>query len=563
MKKVLTVLFVLFSIFILASLFLSYFQQDEWHSFGVLQSYGKSIYLNSSDNYLDFFYGRPGSRLIMMSLFEFFQTNAYAFGIFSAGVHILNSTLVFLVALKLSKNRTISYIAAFFFLINSVASQSYMWFGTMASSLPSVTFSLFSIYFYIDFLRSRELKHVLLSLIFLFTSFMFKEGGYALFITFPIIWFLYTDKKSLKKFLKENFPILALGVLNTWIFVNDFLFIPGERANYIASSQSGLIKLLGHLVSYPLEGFSQIFTPAPLIFGIARQATRFFFPLLTPDTPDFDLFYTTRAAEAVSLLATFVLAAFIIVLYRGFKKNISSIYLKTLITSLALTIFSFIPFVILDKSDAYLDSRYYYPSLLGASIFLGTFLLVIFENLREKSLKKIALTLLILFFAYHALSLGRDLLSQTEVSQERIKIVRTITDTVPSLKDKTVFYVSGDSGGYYALPELKVPFQSGLGQMLMVIYDDPEIHPFFKEETLLKTLDGGFLYDTIAQGYRESGKRGFGYFTDKDKLEDTILKFNIDISESVFAFYYRSDSKTLVNITNDFRKQIEEDLNQR
>ena len=157
MKKVLTVLFVLFSIFILASLFLSYFQQDEWHSFGVLQSYGKSIYLNSSDNYLDFLYGRPGSRLIMMSLFEFFQTNAYAFGIFSAGVHILNSTLVFLVALKLSKNRTISYIAAFFFLINSVASQSYMWFGTMASSLPSVTFSLFSIYFYTKRIRSKKI----------------------------------------------------------------------------------------------------------------------------------------------------------------------------------------------------------------------------------------------------------------------------------------------------------------------------------------------------------------------------------------------------------------------
>src|SRR3989339_743963 len=99
------------SLLILIALFLSYFQQDEWHSFGVLQAYGKSICLGSGDSLLDFIYGRVGSRFIMMTLFELFHTNAYAFGIFSAFVHILNSILIFVVTLKLTRNKNISYIA--------------------------------------------------------------------------------------------------------------------------------------------------------------------------------------------------------------------------------------------------------------------------------------------------------------------------------------------------------------------------------------------------------------------------------------------------------------------
>ena len=123
------------------------------------------------------------------------------------------------------------------------------------------------------------------------------------------------------------------------------------------------------------------------------------------------------------------------------------------------------------------------------------------------------------------------------------------------LSGKTVFYVDGDSGGYYALPELKVPFQSGLGQVLMVSYSDSRVSELFKESSLQKTLDAGFLYDTVAQGYKEKSGVGFGYFWDKNELMKTIKKYNIPVS-SVYGFYYLSDSKALQNITSDLRKEI-------
>lgn len=81
--------------------------------------------------------------------------------------------------------------------------------------------------------------------------------------------------------------------------------------------------------------------------------------------------------------------------------------------------------------------------------------------------------------------------------------------------------------------------------MLVVYGEKGQVDPeLFKEETLLETLDTGFLYDTLAQGYKETKKQGFGYFYQRAKLEEALEDGRFDKSD-VVSLYYNSDTKTV------------------
>lgn len=542
MKKLLS-LFLIPAFFISICLLFSYFQQDEWHSFGTIQAYGVR-YISLDKNFLNLiFFDRAGARVIMYLLFNLFHANALPFGLFSAAFHILNSLLVAAIAYKLTNKKNIAFLSSTFFLVNSVASQAYSWFGTAAGTLPSITFSLLSILFYLKFLERKKYSSAILSLIFIFIALLFKESAYSLFLIYPILWFLSTKKKSAALFIKENFMFILYGAFETFVFAQSILYIPGSRVNYVAASGNGFLSLIKHAVFYPIEGIGQIFFPPQFVYSTAGLFVHLFLPKIMPETSEFDIAYSTTMADLVSLLFVVLIAIFTFISYRRFKKNISRPYLMALVSSFSFLVLSFLPFVVINKSDAYLDSRYYYPSLVGASIFFSTLAVILIEH--TKKYRKLVIGVIVFIFVSHFISLANDLINQVIVSQERINIVSSIKKEVPHLKNRQIFFVDGNSGGYYALPELKVPFQSGLGQVLMTVYGDPKISVLFKEQTLQKTLDGGFLYDTVAQGYKEANGMGFGYYYDKDLLNKEINLGKFSKSDVVF-FFYDSDSKKII-----------------
>lgn len=539
------------SILLVVSIFwtlpVSFFQQDEWHSFGVIQSYGLEYITLGKPLWISLLSDRIGARFIMYALFGFFGVNSIPYGSFSLLIHFLNSFLLFKLTCRATGNKIIGAISAVFFLINSVSDQAYSWFGTMAGSAISVTFILLSLIFYFDFLTKRKYLYNLFSIIFLWISFLFKEVGYFIFIAYPILWLIYTKDKRIKLFIKDNLLVLIYGCVMTVFFVQSVLFIPGVRANYIAPQNSGFVKIINHIVSYPLEGISQIILPPPIIFNLAKHTTILVDKSLQPDTPTFDLFYTTKMAEYVSIAMSILLIIGLLLIYKKFIKKTNDNIRLLFLASVFLLVFSFLPYVVIDKFDAYLDSRYYYASLIGASTVLGITIYSLFKFIKNNGGRLAIASLFVILYLYHGVVLTGNLYRQFTISRDRVNILNQISKIAPVLPKKAIFFITGDSSGFYALPELKVPFQSGLGQILMTVYasKNPAYPILFKEKSFWETADAGFLYDTLAQGYREVGNNGFGYYYERRALEEGLNKklFN---KESVISLFYNSEKKKII-----------------
>lgn len=553
MKKNILILLsiILISLLTFKDLFGTYFQQDEWHAFGVILAEGWGyVSLSQSPFQLLFSGDRVGARFLMHFLFSNFGLNIIPYFFLSLGLHFLNSFLVYKLAYVLLKDKKIAYIALLFFLFNGTSSQVYTWLGTFAGSVPNMTFLLFSLYAYFKFLFDKNKLFIYLSLILLWFSFLFKETGFFFLILYPVIHFIYT--KNVFKTLKVNIQFILYGIFLVVLRINEILAPKGGSQNYLIGTSS-LGNVFLNAVSYPLQGFSQLIFPPNVIYPLSKLISSVFPFGIAPDMPGFDLFYQITVAPAVSLAITII---FLLVIYKIVRNDLNKKYASVIIFCLVFIFLSFVPYLIIQKGGAYLEPRYYYVSSLGSSILLGVILIAGLYS-RRTFLRRITVTFFFVLAVINIVSIREEIIFQKDAALERKYIINTIQENVPNLPDRVVFYMSGDSQGYYGLDDLRVPFQSGLGQTLLVTYSyNNKITPkFLHEDSILKTQGEGFLYGILDQSYKEIDGRGFGYFWDEDKLKETIRRNNIN-SNDVFSFYYYNDTRTLKNITEEVKKTL-------
>lgn len=526
-------------------LFIQYFQQDEWHAFGLIISYGAK-YITIDKSLLELLLGdRIGARIITFNLFNSFGINPFPFGALALILHLANMILLFLLTLKLTKQSFIAILASLFFLINETSNEAYSWFGTMAGSSTSLFFFLISILFLLQFLDEKKYKYNLLSALFLWVSFLFKEIAAFAFILYPIIFLTYRKNEyRLGKLLKTFIPFIVIGVVMLSYFAKTVIFIPGDRASYINTGGSLISSLLIHSLQYPLEGIIQTIIPNSLLFSISPFLTKINNPQLSHDSLDFLIASQNKNAEITIwlLLITAVILSLIFIVKKWHHIDIFS--KRSLIVSLAIGLLSFLPYVVINRSFSYLDSRYYYAASFGMSVFLATFL---FNLAKEKTLLKlIAILIGVGYFLLHESILFSDFKLLADRSYERKTFLQQVENIVPKLPQNTTFYITGDSEGYYGIPELKVPFQSGFGQVLMVKYAaKKQLNPaFFYETSLTKALDVGFLYDILGQGYRKVKNQGFGYYYNKAEINKAISK-KLFTNNEVISLYYKHETKKL------------------
>ena len=519
-----------------------YFQQDEWHSFGLILGYGKQYLFLDKPVWQVILADRIGARSIVYGLFTTYGANALPFGLLAVFLHTVNSYLVVRLTYQIIKHRTIAWISGIFFLVNSVSHQAYSWFGTMAGTTPAVTCILFSALFFISFLEHRKKTDYAISFFFLWLSFLFKETGFFLLLAYPAIWFVYTKNITRSRFFRDNIVWLVYGCAMASLLLYIVLSIPGDRANYISPESSGYWSLVKRSMVYPFEGSTNTFLPAEIVYTTARTATLIIRPDLEPETSEFDIFYQIKMVEYITI---FLGCLFIAGLYRVWIKRslIDPSVRRILICGTMLLFFSFAPYIVLGRFDAYLDSRYYYTPLIGSSLLFGAGICVLMQRYRRFGLIT-ASTILLL----HTWYLGIQLTEQYSRSVERQTVIQQILSVKPELGDRTVFFVTGNTPGYYGIEELKVPFQSGLGQILMVMYGQQGQLPpgFFQEETLVKSFGVGFLYDTLGQGYREIDGRGFGYFYDENEMNKQIASGAFS-EEDVVRLFYNSDIRKIIS----------------
>ncbi|MEX2007725.1 MAG: hypothetical protein WD992_03050 [Candidatus Levyibacteriota bacterium] len=534
-------------------LFFQFFQQDEWHGFGIILSQG-THYITLNRSIPELLLGdRVGARLLTFGLFNIFHLNPLPYGFIALTLHLANTFLVFILARKLTNKKSIALLSALFFIVNEVGNEAYAWFGTMSGSAVSVLFFLISAYFFLRFIDTNKVKFAVVSAFILWVSFLFKEIAVFAFVFYPVLFYLYSPKKlSPLKFIKAYSPFLIIATVFLLYFAKTVLFIPGDQANYVGANDSFVPTLLAHIGQYPLEGMVQTFIPNFFLFMLSPIITMIFGFHIPKDSLEFLVASQGQYAELTTVLILISAVAMIFFVLRKRWNKVSLLFKKTLISSLLLTALSFIPYIVLNRSFAYLDSRHYYIATIGASIFLATLLFTLYPLVKRKR-QIIVLFMGAMYLIIHSTTLFMDFKLLGERSYERRLFLKQTRQLVPNLSEKTVFFITGDYVGYYGLPELKVPFQSGLGHVLMVVYatDEQLNSNFFKEETLIKAQDVGFLYDILGQGYRETNGQGFGYYLDRTELQKALDK-KLFTKENIISLYYESEKKRLIKKNNEF-----------
>ncbi len=209
---------------------------------------------------------------------------------------------------------------------------------------------------------------------------------------------------------------------------------------------------------------------------------------------------------------------------------------------------SFLPFVVLDRpASTYLESRYYYLPTIGGAILIAYVLLWLIRKAQQigrgfvSVIAVLAIVVVTAGYLYkNVVYIQRGVQVDRIIAQERLDFLRQLDELVPVVPDKPIFFITGDSPGYYGIPHLAVPFQQGVGYTIMVwFFHSGKIPPNF--------LATYFLWNINTQGYAEENGRGFGYFWDQQAFEE-FRKSNPGISPSrIVKLHYLSGQKRLVH----------------
>lgn len=534
---------ILFAIILVTyhQLFQTFYQQDEWIALGHIMTQTFSEYFEPfSGTALLGGGGRPLSVPLQYFLFSNFPFQTTPFVIFALVFHFLNSLLVFLLAKKITKNFLIASISAIFFATSSVSHQAVSWIGASPTTLPSAFFVLLSLLSYFYFIENSKKYFLYLSIVSALISFFFKESSIIVFLLLPLSFIIYSNKKkSFSTLIKNHFVLIAYAIVAVASRVFDLFFInKGLTSTFVTRNSDPLARILFHALLYPFESLSQV-----LIFpGFMWKISSFFLSISFPSilhSPSGVLVTETIGAEIISIVFSFIILVSLFLVFRNNKKDG-----KVILFSLLFFFLSFLPYIFLDKSNAYLDSRYFYLSVVPAAIIFSTVINLIKNKLDRNCFFPIAFSLLIFFFA-QARFVNNEVGFQANVSRERKNFLISLEKLYPSVPTNSVFYITGNRDFY--VPDHKIPFQQGMGYTLMVWY--------YKTGIIPKEFLNAFLWDIKEEGYREKENKGFGYYWNLDHLSTDFKRNGIN-KNRVIALFYDADKEKLVDITKSVREEL-------
>lgn len=534
----------------------TFFQQDEWAGLGRIiflrQASIKGV-LN------ELFFGSapvhfsPLTALVSYLESRFLSLNFPPYAILSIFLHFLNTCLVFFLVYILLRRFDLSLMAGLLFAVNSFSHQAVIWIASSVNTQGACLFALLSLIF----LLKRQFTFSILALA---LSLGFKETSAFLFIFLPIFYLIFAKKRktsSLKKLLIPLF-IFSLFYFGLRLFL---LFnappLPAEQAK--ALTQPAKVVYFYRLASLSLRVIPQSLISASQIISWAERLVFLaYFPhFVAADGSANPYVVETIAFDLMSYFLALIILLFFYALYRYFKRIKEKKLERGLLFSFTLVVGSAFPFIFPPGKAGYFsifEPRNLYITGIGSSLLLGIGIFG-FSGWLASKIKKIfrfkekflAYGLTLVFFTsvffLHVGNIRKDIDKLVINSQLRKSILTQIKTAHPDLPEKVVFYIESDKAYYGLPPEEKIlPFQSGLGQTLLVWYQEKEKFPpcFFQDV---------FLYEITSQGYRECDGRGFGYFR-KDEDLAAALKENNLTPENVIAYRFNSEDSSLVDITS-------------
>lgn len=530
----------------------TFYQQEEWLGLGNIFVYGSDyIFLIFKQDLFKAFLGegRILSSLINYIFYNVFPYNSVPLTTFVVLVHIINSVLVFLLAKALLKQTWPALLGALFFSVNAVAQSAVTWAAAI-STIPATTMVLVSLLTFfksINFFEDRrqlKYKWLIISFIILYISMLFKQVGIFLIPLYIVtIAVFFSEKLELKSILsvsKKYLLPVALFLIIVIVYLITYKSKSGIDALFLTGGSDYFYQTLGlRAILYPFTSISQLFVPPETFLNFARLVTNIYYPFFPSE--HFVLIVQTVVLDLLSVILTTIILVFIYILSKRATKEQKCV----IWFFIGFIISTFLPYVLISKSFSYLDSRYYYPGVIGASFIIAWIINIVWKLSKYVGL---GLSILIVFLvSAHLVVVKSNILQQASIAQERKGFLLQLSSIKPRLKsNKNVFYITG--GNDFYLPGHNVPFQNGLGHTLMVWYYDRDKIP----EQLIKEKT---LFDLGKQGYYEYEGKGFGYFSDIELLKQAVADNNL-LNSSVVYLYYDAYNKKLIDKTDELQSQL-------
>jgi hypothetical protein len=537
-------------LFTYRGLFRTFLQQDEWLGLGTVLSGGIfADFLHFSTLQLLSGTERFFGSLINYIVDYYFPFRMDVLAWFALAAHSLNVLLWYNVTLVITKKRLVAFLSALFFAVNFTASQSVSWFASIFTTLPAATFVFISILLFKRYIDTQKLKYLLFTQLFSIVAFLFKESSIFLFFLFPIITVFWKKRQfSYLTILKYFFVYILYACFVIFIRVYFIRGLGSSAGAFVSNSSSMWQKMLLHAFMYPTLSFPQIFIPQQILFKLADGFQKVNYGGMQGFMAT-QLGVESIVSDFVSLVMAVALFGFVFFVGEKQKHIRPILYL-----ALFFTVMSFLPFIVVDKGNAYLDSRYFYIGSAGGGAVLALLLtgIVSFFQKRQRIVSWFVIVIMSIFCTGYIYKnyqfITRDIQAMVLVSTERKSVLGQVQTLYPHISADTVFYVTGNHYGYYGLQEVKVPFQQGFGYTLMVVY--------FKSGTIPPALlQEYFLWRIRDQGYRTVGTNGFGYYYDINTLKKAVREGTISPMQ-VIGLYYDTDAKILRDITSETRTKI-------
>ncbi len=520
-----------------------FFQQDELFGFGLFILKGSRIILSGLELH-DAVHFVPVTMSLSYFIYLLFNLKPEVYNIVGLFFHTFNGVLVYLLIQRILKNKLYSFLSVILFFSSSAAAELVMW-PVINLNTISLTFSLFALYWLVRKEQERGylkvFDSILISVLFLLAIFSVEYAA-GMILLIPLVAIILGKNKTIFKVLCSLIPFfIAVSAYLVLRFVSPILF---QQSTVLVSEKGlGLFDKFLWLLSLPFIYFAQIFFGEKILIDISQ----FFSSSIFGNTTNTQ-FAESMIYKYVAFFVGLVIVTFIIWIIKVTKK-VDLIHTKYLIIFLSLIIFSSLPFILVPgKAFSIFPSRYLYFGSVGYALIVPTILYI----LKRIKLKKEAVIFLLFIVAAIIFGTAENFQRGTilyKTGKTRELILEDIKNTYPILSRKVIFYTES-SKSYYGLPdEDKIfPFQSGLGQTLLLWYYKSENFPtsFFKDN---------FLWDITSQGYKEIQDRGFGYFRDYSLLIKTLKEYNLP-SESIIAFSWDGKTNTLTDITEKIRKEV-------
>lgn len=562
---VVVVLLVIIALYTFRDLPKTFFQQDEW------QFFGAAIWALASSNpilttilpfegQLTHFY--PFSTLFFLFEYLSFGTTFVPYAIAALVLHLLNTGLVYLLARKLTRNTVLSLGTAGLFLVNSYAHQTVTWVMAATITLPAVLLLLLSCLAFVTYVGSGSTKHLIVSLLLLVGSLLFKEISLFLLGFLPFVLLLKTYLRGvvrIRPLLQPLALIFGCGFLYAFVRVFFLVFsIRSPQPEVVDVSTAPLAVYVYRSITIPLKGLAQSFFSQTFLINKAEDLLHLGYPQ----------FVTEGAANAVVAQSiAFDLVCYIIAIGIVGAVGMLAWYLvktqqkrlrMSLLATLLFTLMSFLPFIFVPGRAGYFsifEPRNLYVASIGSSfmVVLALYTLVTAVVKNVKSAVIVFSIVLIPFVMMHIRGLTSDLQQLRHIGQLRESFLVTLVRDYPDLPTDVIIYTQSDRS-YYGMPaqEKILPIQTGFGRMVLVWYQRREQFP--------ACLYGKqFLQNLLDEGYQLCEGRGFGYFRSYDKVRDAARTHTVNAS-NVIAYEWNGTTEQFHDVTGQTRERLKQEL---